>query len=137
MHPKTKYERREYIAKRIVYLIDDGVSIPVIMDTLSAEFGTEVPSSTATFYKVYGDDIAKARAAFQQWLGGKARQRIDEGSDKILELALRSKAGWKPESSIDVAEGNGEGEGSALDTLMTLFHKDRPQTKESNSEEDQ
>lgn len=137
MHPKTKYERREYIAKRIVHLIDDGVSIPVIMDTLSAEFGTEVPSSTATFYKVYGDDIAKARAAFQQWLGGKARQRIDEGSDKILELALRSKAGWKPESSIDVSEGDGEGEGSALDTLMTLFHKDRPQTKESNSEEDQ
>jgi AraC-like DNA-binding protein len=123
MDPKLKYERREYIAKRLVHLIDDGVSIPVIMDTLSAEFGTEFPSSSATLYKIYGQDIAKARAAFQQWLGGKARQRIEEGSDKILELALRSKAGWKPESSVDINEGDGEGEGSALDTLMELMGK--------------
>lgn len=125
MDPKLKYERREYIAKRLVHLIDDGVSIPVIMDTLSAEFGTEVPSSSSTFYKLYGQDIAKARAAFQQWLGGKARQRIEEGSDKILELALRSKAGWKPESSVDINEGDGEGEGSALDTLMELLGKNK------------
>lgn len=130
MNPNTKYERREYIAKRITHLIDDGVSIPVIMDTLSAEFGTEVPSSSATFYKVYGNDIAKARAAFQQYLGGKARQRIEEGSDKILELALRSKAGWKPESSVDVNEGNGEGEGSALDALMELMGKKSKEPKE-------
>lgn len=118
------YKRKEHVAKRLTGLIDNGVTMATILDTLSAEFGTDIPSSSSTFYKVYGDDIAKARASFADWLGNKARQRIDEGSDRILELALRSKAGWKPQESIEVTEGDGSHEGSsALDVLMEKLGK--------------
>lgn len=126
MAEQLSYKRREPIAKRIVGLIDDGVTMNVILDTIQAEFGTDVPKSTQTIYKLYGDDIAKARAGFQSYLGKKAFQRIEEGSDRILELALRSKAGWKPQESVTIDEGEDSEQGSsALDTIMDLLGKER------------
>lgn len=120
------------VAKRIRELIRDGVSVTVILDSIQSY--QNAPKSTATLYKIYGQDIAEERAAFHQYLGGKARQRIEEGSDKILELALRSKAGWNPSIVVEEKDSDAPDENSdAISTLMTLLGKTEPDDSTSDS----
>ena len=112
----------KHVANRIRELIRDGVSMTVVLDSIQSY--QNAPKSSATLYKIYGQDIAEERAAFHQYLGGKARQRIEEGSDKILELALRSKAGWNPSIVVEEKDSDDPDENSdAISTLMTLLGK--------------
>jgi hypothetical protein len=50
--------------------------------------------------------IGEARYEFQKSLAEKAKDRIDNDSDKILELALKSKAGWNPNIRIEDVEND-------------------------------
>lgn len=113
---------RKPIAKHIRRRISEGVKMTVLMDEIQSY--QDAPKSTKTLYKVYGDDIAEARAEYHGWLGQKARERIEDGSDRILELALRSKAGWNPQQSLTVTEGDPEEldeDTSAIEELRTLL----------------
>ena len=118
----SDYRYNVLIAQKVKDGILRGLSMTVIIDSCSAI--QDCPGSRQTFYKVYGKDIAEARAEFQSYLGDAARKRIDEGSDKILELALRSKAGWNPQETINVKVDDEPDEStSALEDLMTLLNK--------------
>lgn len=110
---------REDIAKVVRERISNGVAVNVIIDEIQ-KFAN-APKSRKTFYKLYGDDVAKVRAEFQNWLGEQAKKRIREGSDKILELSLRSKAGWNP--SVKVEEVDSEDEDENQDAISVLMQK--------------
>lgn len=114
--------RREYIAKEIRRLIRDGVTVKVILDSIQKY--DDAPRSLSTVYKIYGQDIAEERAAFHSYLGGKAREHIENGSERILELALRSKAGWNPTEKVQQVDENEVDENtSAIEELMGLLGK--------------
>lgn len=116
------YKYSERIAKEIDRGIKAGLKMAVIHDSLLRL--AETPRSRAQFYEKYKDDIAKSRAEYQTWLGDTANQRITDGSDKILELALRSKAGWNPSLKIEEASDEDGEEVTALDKLARLLGKD-------------
>jgi len=113
---------RKDIANRVRKLIRDGVKMSVILDSIQDL--QDAPRSMSTLYKIYGNDIAKERAEFQSYLGSKAMQRIEEGSDRILELALKSKAGWNPTETVNIGESDDFDEDtSAIDELLTILGK--------------
>ena len=113
---------RAYIAKEIRRLIRDGVGIRVIIDSIQKY--DDAPKSLSTMYKIYGQDIAEERASFQSYLGGKAREHIENGSERILELALRSKAGWNPTEKVQQVDDDDLDENtSAIEELMGLLGK--------------
>lgn len=107
------------VEKRVRQLVRDGVGVRVIIDSIQDL--PYAPRSLSTLYKKYGQAIADERAEFHSWLGGKARERIEEGSDKILELALRSKAGWNP--TIVTEEKDSEDADENQDALSVLMEK--------------
>jgi len=124
MAQNTEIPYSEAIAERVRDGIRHGVTIRVIFDSICGMRNS--PGSMQTFYKLYKKDIEEARFEYQNWLGEKATDRIKEGSDKILELALRSKAGWNPQETIVVASPDDEREEtSALDDLMAALGKVR------------
>ena len=113
-------------------MVRDGVTMTVVLDSIQSY--RDAPKSLKTLYSIYGQDIAEERAAFHQYLGGKARQRIEEGSDKILELALRSKAGWNPSVVVEEKDSDTPDENSdAISTLMSLLGKTEPDDPTSDS----
>lgn len=107
------------VEKRIRQLVRDGVGVRVIIDAIQDL--AFAPRSIKTMYEKYGPAIADERAKFHSYLGQKAYERIDEGSDKILELALRSKAGWNP--SVITEEKDAEDIDEDSDALDILLEK--------------
>lgn len=97
---QLRYEYDQRIANEIKEGIRKGLAMKVIFDAIQRH--QQAPKAYSTFLKMYGQDIANARADFQGELGELAMARIREGSDKILELALRSKAGWNPRETIEI-----------------------------------
>lgn len=125
---------RKPIAKHITRRIKEGVTIKVIMDEIQSF--QDAPKSLPTFYKVYAEDIAKARGEYQGWLGSVANERIAGGSDRILELALRSKAGWNPQQSVTVTEGDPDEldeDTSAIEELKTLLGRGKSDNEADSS----
>lgn len=116
------YTYSQKIADEIDRGIKAGLKMAVIHDSLLRL--SETPRSRSHFYEKYADQIAKSRAEYQTWLGDSANARIADGSDKILELALRSRAGWNPSLKIEEATDEDSEEVSAIDKLARLLGKD-------------
>ena len=115
-----KYSKR--IADEVRSGIMAGLKVTVIHD--AAMRHAECPRSIKHFMDKYRDDIAQARLDYQMALGDAANIRIQEGSDKILELALRSKAGWNPSVRVEEAKEADNEETSALERLTNLLGKE-------------
>ena len=113
-------------------MIRDGVAMKDIM--VSIQELQDAPSSFATFYKIYGQDIAQERADIVGMVGNKVVQQALEGDFKSQELFLRSKGGWSPNSTLNEQEQDVDPEmdESAIDTLMTLLGKTRSDDSSDN-----
>jgi hypothetical protein len=113
----------EVIAKEVKKGIRNGVSVKDIMASIQKY--QNAPSSSATFYKLYGNDIAETRADIVGQVGAVVVQQALDGDFKAAELFLRSKGGWSPtQTNIEVeADGSPDEDTSAIDSLMTLLGK--------------
>ena len=112
------------IAAKIRAGIAAGVSMRVIFDSVATM--KNAPKSYQTFYKIYRDDIASARASIQEEIGSVVVKAAKSGDLKAAELFLRSRAGWNPTVKVeevepeDVAEDTG-----AIDDLLALLGRGR------------
>ena len=124
----------EVIAKKVKEGIRSGVSVKDIMASIQKY--QNAPSSSATFYKLYGNDIAETRADIVGQVGSVVVQQALDGDFKAAEFYLRSKGGWSPtQTNIEVeADGSPDEDLSAIDSLMTLLGKNNgSDTDEDNS----
>ena len=118
---KLKYS--ETIAKAVRQGIRNGVAVKDIMASIQKY--QQAPSSSATFYKLYGDTIAQERADIVGQIGSVVIQQALEGDFKAAEFYLRSKGGWSPTQTNIEVEGSGDADEDtgAIDSLMTLLGK--------------
>ncbi len=113
-------KHRVDIATIIVAGIKNGVSIATILDQVSVMPGG--PRSKTSLYKIYRSDIVNAKADIQSKLGAKAMEMALAGDVKMLDLALRSKAGWSPSQTVVESESDEADENTtAIDDLLTLL----------------
>ena len=131
MIPAIPYS--EVIAKKVKEGIRNGVSVKDILASIQKY--QNAPSSTATFYKLYGQDIADTKADIVGQVGSVVIQQALDGDFKAAELFLRSKGGWSPtQTNIEVEqETDPELDESATETLMSLlgYNNDAPEEKET------
>ena len=92
------------------------------------------PSSTATFYKLYGEDIAQERADIVGQIGSVVIQQALDGDFKAAEFYLRSKGGWSPTQTNIEVEGpaDADEDTGAIDSLMTLLGKNTDGTPDNS-----
>ena len=123
----------EIIAKKVREGVRNGVSIKDIMGSIQKY--QNAPSSTATFYKLYGEDIAETKASIVAAIGNVVVQQALEGDFKSQEFYLRSKGGWSPNSTINEMEleTDPDTDDSAIDSLMGLLGKSNPDDNETSS----
>lgn len=116
----------EIIAKKVREGIRSGVSVKDIMASIQKY--QNAPSSTATFYKLYGQDIADVKADIVGQVGSVVIQQALDGDFKAAELFLRSKGGWSPTQTINETElsEDPDTDESAIDSLITLLGKNKP-----------
>ena len=113
-------QHRVDIATVIVAGIKNGVSMATILDQVSVMPGG--PRAKASLYKIYRSDIVNAKADIQSKLGAKAMEMALAGDVKMLDLALRSKAGWSPSQTVVETESDDTDENTtAIDDLLTLL----------------
>ena len=97
----NKLPYSEVIAKNVKQGIRNGISVKDIMASIQRY--PNAPASTATFYKLYGADMAEEKASIVGQIGGVVVQQALNGDFKSQELFLRSKGGWSPtQTQIDV-----------------------------------
>jgi len=124
----------EVIAKKVREGIRNGVSVKDILASIQKY--QNAPSSTATFYKLYGQDIADTKSSIVGQIGSVVIQQALEGDFKSQELFLRSKGGWSPTSTVNEQElsEDPDTDESAIDSLITLLGKTNGTTpSEDNS----
>jgi len=116
----------EVIAKKVREGIRNGVSVKDILASIQKY--QNAPSSTATFYKLYGQDIADTKSSIVGQIGSVVIQQALEGDFKSQELFLRSKGGWSPTSTVNEQElsEDPDTDESAIDSLITLLGKKSP-----------
>ena len=117
------FQYSENIAKAVRKGIRNGVAVRDILASIQKY--QQAPSSTATFYKLYGEDIASERADIVGQVGSVVIQQALDGDFKAAELFLRSKGGWSPtQTNVEVESSSDPDEDiSAIDSLMTLLGK--------------
>src|SRR5210317_1707490 len=118
--PTLKYS--EAIAKYIRQAVQDGVQIKDILATVNKRY-QNAPRNNAMLYKLYGGDIAEARADITQRVGNVVIDQALNGHYPSQELFLRSKAGWSPKETQQIEDGQGDDDenSNAINTLMTLL----------------
>ena len=123
------------IAKYVRQAVQDGVSIKDIMATVASRY-QNAPGSHGTFYKLYGNDIAEARAEIVSKVGNVVVQQAMEGHFASQELFLRSKGGWSPQSTVNDPDEytDPDQDSSAIDALMTLLGKDTDADPDTTNE---
>jgi len=129
-----KIEYSEVIAKKVRQGIANGVAVKDIMASIQKY--QNAPRSMATFYKLYGQDIADTKADIVGQVGSVVIQQALDGDFKAAELFLRSKGGWSPTQTINETEltDDPDTDESAIDSLMTLLGKSNGTTSsEDNS----
>lgn len=112
----------EPVAKYIRQAVRDGVSIKDIIAVVNKRY-QKAPRNYAMLYKLYGGDIAEARAEMTQKVGNVVIQQALDGHYPSQELFLRSKAGWSPKETqqIEDISGDADEDSSAINTLMALL----------------
>lgn len=113
----------EVVAKKVVAGIRNGVSVKDIIASIQKY--QNAPSSTATFYKLYGELIADTKAEIVGAIGSVVVQQALDGDFKSQEFYLRSKGGWSPNSTLNEVEQTEDPDldTSAIDSLMSLLGK--------------
>ena len=134
MQSKLRYS--EPIAKYVRQAVADGVQIKDILATVNKRY-QDAPRNNAMLYKLYGGDIAEARAEITQRVGNVVIQQALDGHFPSQDLFLRSKAGWSPKETqqLDDVSGDPDEDSSAINSLMTLLgHGSELQEEDSNSD---
>ena len=121
----TKLSYNVPIAKYIRKAVRDGVQVKDILATVNKKY-QNAPRNNAMLYKLYGGDIAEARAEISQRIGNVVIEQAINGHFPSQELFLRSKAGWSPKETQQLEEVNGDADenSSAINSLMTLLGKE-------------
>lgn len=133
---KFTLKPNKFIENRIREGIRNGVTIKVLLDSI--QHMQDAPKSTETLYRHYGQAIAEERAELHGYIGGKIREKIEEGDSSVLIFAARSKAGWNPQ--VEVKEVDSDDPDENLDAVATLAQmlgknqKDEPDQSPDNSE---
>ena len=132
--PEKPYS--EVIAKNVRNGIRNGVSVKDIMSSIQKY--QNAPSSTATFYKLYGELIAETKAEIVGAIGSVVVQQALDGDFKSQEFYLRSKGGWSPNSTLNEVEQTEDPDldESAIDSLMSLLGKNPDESKTCDCEGD-
>jgi hypothetical protein len=119
------------IAKKVREGIRSGVAVKDILSSIQKY--QNAPSSTATFYKLYGEDIAEEKASIVGAVGSVVIQQALDGDFKAAELFLRSKGGWSPTQTQVEVEGteDADTDESAIDALMNLLGKSSDNSTDS------
>ncbi len=127
---KLKYS--ETIAKAVRQGIRNGVAVKDIIASIQKY--QQAPSSSATFYKLYGDDIAQERADIVGQIGSVVIQQALDGDFKAAEFYLRSKGGWSPTQTNIEVEGSGDADEDtgAIDSLMSLLGKSNNESPDNS-----
>lgn len=116
------YRHDGHIANQIREGILNGLSLTRIHDSI--RHYQQCPASWTTLSKIYREDIAQARAEIDKRVTGFAFKRMEEGSDKLIELYLRSKVGWNPTVNINEMDNTDPDEAvDAVDVLMEKLGK--------------
>ncbi len=134
MQPQLRYS--EPIAKYIRQAVQDGVQIKDILATINKRY-QDAPRNNAMLYKLYGGDIAEARAEITQRVGNALIQQAIDGHFPSQELFLRSKAGWSPKETqqLEEVEGDPDEDASAINSLMSLLgHGSELQEEDSDTD---
>ena len=126
----------EVVAKKVVAGIRNGVSVKDIIASIQKY--QNAPSSTATFYKLYGELIAETKAEIVGAIGSVVVQQALDGDFKSQEFYLRSKGGWSPNSTLNEVEQTEDPDldESAIDSLMSLLGKNPDESKTCHCEGD-
>jgi len=126
---KLKYS--EPVAKYIRKAVADGVQIKDILATINKRY-QNAPRNNAMLYKLYGGDIAEARADIVAQVGSVLVQQALNGHFPSQDLFLRSKGGWSPKETQQQEEVTGDADenSSAINSLMALLGKE-PQEDET------
>ena len=129
--PAKKYS--EVIAKRVVAGIKNGVAVRDILGSIQKY--QDAPSSTATFYKLYGNLIAETKADIVGEIGNVVVNAARGGDFKAAEFFLRSKGGWSPNSTVNEVEQDVDPDldESAIDSLMSLLGKEVEPDEETDN----
>ena len=137
MAKKLPYSKA--VENHVIKCVRGGVTR---LDTLrSIQHLQDAPSSMTTFYKHYGKlwdaehtDIMSriGSRVYDQALNGDTK---DAATFKSQELALRAKAGWSPQNTVNEVEQeiDPELDVSAADQLMNLLGHDPDDEQEDNS----
>ena len=129
--PAKKYS--EVIAKKVVAGIKNGVTVRDILGSIQKY--QDAPSSTATFYKLYGNLIAETKADIVGEIGNVVVNAARGGDFKAAEFFLRSKGGWSPNSTVNEVEQDVDPDldESAIDSLMSLLGKEVEPDEETDN----
>lgn len=124
MKPKATLKYNEPIAKYIRKAVRDGVQIKDILATVNKKY-QNAPRNNAMLYKLYGGDIAEARAEIVSQVGNVVVQQALNGHFPSQDLFLRSKGGWSPKETQQQEEvtGDADEDSSAINSLMALLGK--------------
>ena len=128
--PKKPYS--EIIAKKVRMDTRNGV---LVKDTIgSIQKYQNAPSSTSTFYKLYGRCISETKADIVGAIGSVVVQQALDGDFKSQEFYLRSKGGWSPNSTLNEVEQtqDPDTDESAIDSLLGLLGKNTDPDEKSN-----
>tara|TARA_R110000803_G_scaffold3886_3_gene13297 strand:+ start:569 stop:997 length:429 start_codon:yes stop_codon:yes gene_type:complete len=128
--PKKPYS--EIIAKKVRMDTRNGV---LVKDTIgSIQKYQNAPSSTSTFYKLYGSIISETKAEIVGAIGSVVVQQALDGDFKSQEFYLRSKGGWSPNSTLNEVEQteDPDTDESAIDSLLGLLGKNTDPDENSN-----
>lgn len=125
MKPKATLKYNEPIAKYIRKAVRDGVQIKDILATVNKKY-QNAPRNNAMLYKLYGGDIAEARAEIVSQVGNVVVQQALNGHFPSQDLFLRSKGGWSPKETQQQEEVTGDADenSSAINSLMALLGKE-------------
>ena len=121
--PRKKSSQKVYkkdgrISNRVKEGLLAGVSRSKIFDSVSHY--AACPGRTQ-FYKLYAEEFAEYQYNYSKWLGDKDKERIEAGSDKILELELRSRGDRNPSVKIEEVDSDAPDEDN--DAMNILLEK--------------
>tara|TARA_R110000744_G_scaffold2814_8_gene11218 strand:+ start:382 stop:795 length:414 start_codon:yes stop_codon:yes gene_type:complete len=137
MAEKLPYSK--IVENHVLKCVRGGVSK---RDTLaSMQHLQDAPSSMTTFYKHYGKLWHEEHTGIMSLIGSRVYDQAingdakDSATYKSQELALRAKAGWSPQNTVNEVEQETDPEldVSAADQLMNLLGFDPDDEQEDNS----
>jgi hypothetical protein len=137
MAEKLPYSK--IVEKHVLKCVRGGVSK---RETLaSMQHLQDAPSSMTTFYKHYGKLWHEEHTDIMSQIGSRVYDQAingdvkDSATYKSQELALRAKAGWSPQNTVNEVdqEIDPELDVSAADQLMNLLGFDTDEPEEENN----